>query len=169
MASTPDFITFVCDQASRFGRPTYRRMFGEYAVYWDGKVVALVCDNQLYLKPTARGRRLLDAPVEAHPFPGSTPWWLVVDGLEDGGWLSQLFVATASELPVPPPKKPRAAREPAATKAAPRKAAGKKAAQTKVAPKKAAAANAAAKTPAAKKPLAEKPLTEKPAKGEGRP
>jgi hypothetical protein len=34
-------------------------MFGEYAIYCDGKVVALVCDDQFFLEPTAAGRALL--------------------------------------------------------------------------------------------------------------
>jgi TfoX/Sxy family transcriptional regulator of competence genes len=34
------------------GAISYRYMFGEYAIYCDGKVVALVCDNQLFVKPS---------------------------------------------------------------------------------------------------------------------
>ena len=41
------------------GHVTARRMFGEYTLYWDGKPFALVCDNKLYVKPTAAGRAFL--------------------------------------------------------------------------------------------------------------
>jgi TfoX/Sxy family transcriptional regulator of competence genes len=34
-------------------------MFGEYAIYCNEKVVALVCDNQVFVKPTAAGRLLV--------------------------------------------------------------------------------------------------------------
>ncbi len=43
-----------------------RKMFGEYALYLDGKVVALVCDDQLFLKPTAGALAVLsDCPTGA--------------------------------------------------------------------------------------------------------
>lgn len=45
MASDLDFVEFVVDQMENAGVITYRKMFGEYALYCEGKVVALVCDN----------------------------------------------------------------------------------------------------------------------------
>ena len=47
MASDKSFVDFVVDQIENAGQITYKKMFGEYAVYCNGKVVALVCDNQL--------------------------------------------------------------------------------------------------------------------------
>lgn len=38
------------------GRMAARKMFGEYALYCDDKVVALVCDNSLFVTPTDEGR-----------------------------------------------------------------------------------------------------------------
>ena len=52
MATKADFIEYVREQLVGAGAMSYRKMFGEYAVYLDGKVVALVCDNQLFVKPT---------------------------------------------------------------------------------------------------------------------
>ena len=40
-------------------------MFGEYAIYCDGKVTALVCDNQLFVKPMEAGRSFIGEVVEA--------------------------------------------------------------------------------------------------------
>jgi TfoX/Sxy family transcriptional regulator of competence genes len=57
MATDAEFVQYVVDQAAGAGAITYRKMFGEYALYADGKVVALVCDNKLFVKPkrTRRG------------------------------------------------------------------------------------------------------------------
>ena len=52
MASNKDFLDFIVDQIDNAGKITYRKMFGEYAVYSDGKIFALVCDNKLFIKPT---------------------------------------------------------------------------------------------------------------------
>jgi DNA transformation protein and related proteins len=119
MASDAGFVQHVCDQLRGAGDVTYRKMFGEYAVYAGGKVVALVCDNQLYLKPTDAGRALLDTPVEALPYPGARPHLLLDDVLDDRDLLAALFRATEANLPAPKPKpkpvpvpKPRKSRKP---------------------------------------------------------
>ena len=56
MASDKSFIEFIVDQMGDAGFISHKKMFGEYAIYCDGKVVALVCDNQLFIKPTDGGR-----------------------------------------------------------------------------------------------------------------
>jgi TfoX/Sxy family transcriptional regulator of competence genes len=55
MASDLDFVKFVVDQMENAGAIAYRKMFGEYALYCEGKVVAFVCENQLFIKPTIGG------------------------------------------------------------------------------------------------------------------
>ncbi len=108
MASDPDFVAFVCDQMSAAGTIESRRMFGEAAVYCGSKVVALVCDNRLFVKPTAAGRAFIGTPVEAPAYPGGKPWFLIADLLDNRDWLSKLIVLTADELPLPKPKPGRA-------------------------------------------------------------
>jgi TfoX/Sxy family transcriptional regulator of competence genes len=105
MASDPGFAEHVRDQVRGACDVTCRKMFGEYAVYLGGKVVALICDNQLYLKPTDAGRALLAAPSEAPPYPGARPHFLLGDVLEDRDLLAALFRATAASPPAPRPKR----------------------------------------------------------------
>jgi len=45
-ASDESFVDFVVEQARTAGRVESRQLFGEYAVYGDGTVVMLVCDNR---------------------------------------------------------------------------------------------------------------------------
>jgi len=47
---------FIVEQIENAGVITYRKMFGEYALYCNGKVIALICDNQLFVKPTKAGK-----------------------------------------------------------------------------------------------------------------
>ena len=56
MASDKNQLDFVLDQIRDAGVVTAKRMFGEFGIYCDGKIVALFCDNQLFVKPTDRGR-----------------------------------------------------------------------------------------------------------------
>jgi TfoX/Sxy family transcriptional regulator of competence genes len=101
MASDLSFVEFVTDQMGTAGTVTFRKMFGEYAVYCDGKVVALVCDNQLFVKPTEAGRVHIGNPAEAPPYPGAKPYFLIQDEFEDREWIGDLIRITAHELPIP--------------------------------------------------------------------
>lgn len=107
MASDPQFVEFVREQLRGVPGVSHRKMFGEYAVYLGNKVVALVCDNQLFLKPTDAGRALLGTPTEAPPYPGAKPYFVVDEFLDDPDFLARLFVVTEGEVPEPKPKRPR--------------------------------------------------------------
>lgn len=100
MASDREFVTFVCEQLRGAGEVSSKRMFGEAAIYLDGKVVGLVCDNQLFLKTTESGRAKIGSPVEAPPFPGANNWFLMTD-LDDPEFLADLVRVTAEALPAP--------------------------------------------------------------------
>ena len=105
MASDPEFVDFLVDQMKDAGVVRSRKMFGEYALYAGDKVVALVCDNQLFVKPTEAGRAFIGTPVEAPPYPGAKNYFRIDDAFEDRAWISELIRITARELPAPKPKK----------------------------------------------------------------
>ena len=107
MATDLEFMEFLADQMAGAGEIAYKKMFGEYAVYCGGKVVALVCDNQLFVKPTAAGRAYVGEPTEAPAYSGAKNSFLIEDAFEDRDWISELIRITAQELPAPKPKKPK--------------------------------------------------------------
>ena len=99
MGSSQDFMEFIKDQIMGAGAITYKKMFGEYAVYCNSKVVALVCDDQLFVKPTDRGRALLDTVVEAPPYPRAKAHLLIQEQIEDSEFLTRLISITAEDVP----------------------------------------------------------------------
>jgi len=105
MATEARFADHVCDQIATAGKVSVRKMFGEYAVYLDDKVVALLCDDQCFVKPTTAGRALLGRVTEAPPYPGAKPHLLITEQLEDRELMARLLRATFAELPAPKPKK----------------------------------------------------------------
>lgn len=115
MASELGFVQHVCDQIRGVGEVSYKKMFGEYGVYVGSKMVALVCDNQLFLKPTEAGRALLPAAAEGAPYPGAKPHLVLNEHLDDSDLLSRLFRDTEAALPAPEPKKPKAPRRTGST------------------------------------------------------
>lgn len=84
-----------------------RKMFGEYALYLDAKVVALVCDDQLFLKPTAGAVAALPDCPSGAPYPGAKPHLLVTDALDEPDRVVSALKAIAADLPAPKPKRPK--------------------------------------------------------------
>ena len=108
MASQANTVEFIVEQMANAGTVTARKMFGEYAIYCDQRLVALVCQDQLYIKPTAAGRAFIGKVTEAPPYQGAKPYLLVCgEQWEDRDWLGQLVKVTAAGLPLPVKKAPR--------------------------------------------------------------
>jgi len=107
MASDIKFVDFVIDQIEDAGTVGCRKMFGEYVVYCEGKVVALICDNKLFVKPTIAGREFIGNVTEAPAYAGAKLSFLIEEQIEDSDWLCELIRVTEKELPEPKPKKKR--------------------------------------------------------------
>lgn len=105
MATRPDFIEYICEQSGLGARLSSRKMFGEYALYVDGKVVALVCDNSLYVKPTKAAETLQESLGMHPPYPGAKPHLRADALLDDTERLREVLLATAAALPAPKEKR----------------------------------------------------------------
>jgi TfoX/Sxy family transcriptional regulator of competence genes len=105
MPSDLSFVEFVVDQIKDAGEITYRKMFGEYALYCNAKVIALICDNRFFVKPTDGGRSFIEDVVEAPPYPGAKAYFLIEDKIDDREWVGNLIRITVKELPESKPKK----------------------------------------------------------------
>lgn len=100
MATQKETIEFLLAKLRQPGRFAARAMFGEYALYADGKVVALVCDDRLFVKilPASRGLELLCE--QGPPYPGAKPHYLVEEGqLSTLVALPSILFAVAASLP----------------------------------------------------------------------
>lgn len=106
MSSKQSTIDFLVKQMSRSGEIRAKKMFGEYGIYCDEKIVALVCDDNLYVKPTLKGEMFLGVVEEGMPYPGAKPYFLISpERWNNGEWLSCLIKITADQLPMPKPRK----------------------------------------------------------------
>lgn len=108
MSSSVEFVEYITGNMNKAGTITWRKMFGEYGVYCDGKIIALICDNQLFIKPTESGKALLENIENVPPYPGAKPYLLIADDLlDDCEQLSKLVHVTANALPAPKKRKKR--------------------------------------------------------------
>lgn len=105
MANDQAFIDYILDQVD--ADVDYRHMFGGTTLYLNGKVIGLICDNQLFVKPTPSGRAYIGDVVEAPAYEGAKNSFLIEDQVDDAEWLTGLFTVTEKELPAPKPKKKR--------------------------------------------------------------
>lgn len=105
MASDKKFVDFILEQIKGPGEIAARKMFGEYGLYSDEKLFGLICDDKLFIKPTLSGREYIGEVVEAPPYEGAKPSFLIGEKMEDSGWLSELVKITVKELPAPKIKK----------------------------------------------------------------
>ena len=106
MSSRIEYVEFVMDQMRGAGNITCRKMFGEYGLYCGGKIFAVVCDDQLYIKITKAGKEVCPGLSEAPPSEGAKNY-LLMDDVEDKELLTKLVAATCRELPEPKKKKPK--------------------------------------------------------------
>ena len=107
MATSQSTIDYILDQSRSAGFMSARKMFGEYALYCDGKVVGLVCDDTLFIKITEAGRAFVGQYYqEGYAYPGAKAS-MVIDGdrIEDSEWLGKLIRITTDHVPLPKQKK----------------------------------------------------------------
>ncbi len=105
MSSTQEFVDFVVAQITGCGEIVAKKMFGEYGIYADGKIFGLICNDQLFIKPTESGRAFIGKTTEKPPYEGAKPYFLIESEIEDSAWVSELVRITVAELPAPKLKK----------------------------------------------------------------
>ncbi len=105
MATDKDFLQYILDHLDPVFPVRAKMMFGEYGLFAEGKMFAVICDNKLFLKPTDKGRVFIGDVIEAPPYPGAKNYFLIEDKIEDRKWLSQLIKITIAELPIPKKRK----------------------------------------------------------------
>lgn len=93
------------EQIENAGEITTKKMFGEYGIYSNSKLFGLICDNKLFMKPTESGREFIGEVIEAAPYEGAKPSFLIEDKIEERKWLSELVRISVKELPIPKSKR----------------------------------------------------------------
>jgi TfoX/Sxy family transcriptional regulator of competence genes len=106
MATQASTVEYILDQLSEIPGIAARKMFGEYALYVGPKVVALVCDDKLFVKISGEGKEYVGENYEeGFAYKGAkASMYINGDLLEDREWLSKLISITNKSLPEPKKK-----------------------------------------------------------------
>lgn len=104
MATSKDFLSYLSERLQG-ADVSFRPMMGEYLVYFNGKLVGDVCDNRLLIKPVDAAKEMLPSAQMQLPYEGAAKPMILVEEIDDGEFLKQLFEAMYPQLPAPKPKK----------------------------------------------------------------
>ncbi len=100
-----EFNEYVCERLSAAGDIVIRAMMGGYLVYFNGKLIGDICDNELFLKRTPTSDRLLADSELRYPYEESKTLMHVFDRFEDTDLIVELLEGMYLELPEKKPKK----------------------------------------------------------------
>ena len=105
MASSQSIVDLIADNMKNAGIITSKKMFGEYAIYCNGKVLGFICDNMLFLKPTQEAKEFFPEFTEGQAYPGSKMYMVIPeDKWEDPDFMTELAVISYNALPASKPK-----------------------------------------------------------------
>lgn len=104
MASTKDYLDFILEQLSELEDITYKKMMGEYIIYYRGKIVGGIYDDRFLVKPVKAAVELMPDATYELPYEGVKEM-LLVDEIDDKDFLKRLLEAMYDELPMPKKKK----------------------------------------------------------------
>lgn len=77
MATTIEFIEFVCEQLNGIGIIRYKKMFGEYMIYINEKPVLIVCDNMVFVKMLPKIQEHMQQAEVGIPYMGAKEHYIL--------------------------------------------------------------------------------------------
>ena len=106
MATSVEYIEFVCEQIAGVGAVRYRKMFGEYMVYVNDKPLLLVCDNTVFVKILPELSELMAGADTALPYEGGKVHYIL--DIEDRELTKAVIAVLEPLTPLPKPKRKKA-------------------------------------------------------------
>ena len=102
MATTQDFIDYVCEQIAGVGNVRHRKMFGEYMVYVNDKPVLLVCDNAVFVKMLPCIEDLMENSSKGFPYKGAKEHYIL--DIDNAMLAKDVARILEKNTPLPKPK-----------------------------------------------------------------
>lgn len=103
MATSVEYIEFVCEQIAGVGDIRYKKMFGEYMVYVNDKPVLLVCDNNVFVKKLDAIQEKMQSAEIGCPYDGAKEHYIL--DVEDIEFAKDIISILESVIPIPKPRK----------------------------------------------------------------
>ncbi|MBO4305959.1 MAG: TfoX/Sxy family protein [Clostridia bacterium] len=104
MASSKEYLDYIMEQLSELQSVSYRKMMGEYIIYYRGKIPGGIYDDRFLIKPVDSAKALMPNARLEIPYDGGKAM-LLVDNVDNKAFLKELFEAMYEELPAPKARK----------------------------------------------------------------
>lgn len=98
MASSKEYLDFILEQLSEMEDISYRKMMGEYILYYKGKVFGGIYDDRFLIKPVKTAVAMIPNPIYETPYEGAKDM-ILVENVDDRIFLSDLINAMYDDLP----------------------------------------------------------------------
>lgn len=103
MATTIEYIEYVCEQLRGIGNIRYKKMFGEYMVYLNDKPVIIVCDNNVFVKKLDCIEKMIKNAETGFPYNGAKEHYIL--DIDDSEFCKEVITEVEKVTPLPKPRK----------------------------------------------------------------
>ena len=103
MATTIDYIEYVCEQIQGIGEIRYKKMFGEYMVYVNDKPVIIVCDNNPFVKKLDCIQEMMKDAETGYPYKGAKEHYIL--DIDNSEFCQKIVTEVEKVTPLPKPRK----------------------------------------------------------------
>lgn len=97
MASSKEYLQFILEQLSDLDEITYRKMMGEYIIYYRGKIIGGIYDNRFLIKPLTSALEYISEITYETPYEGAKEMILIKD-FDNKDFITGLFKVMYDEL-----------------------------------------------------------------------
>lgn len=98
MATTVEYVEYVCDQVRDVGEIRYKKMFGEYMVYLNDKPILLVCDNNVFVKKLACIEDVMKNADVGIPYKGAKEHYIL--DIDDSDFCKKVMIELEKVTPI---------------------------------------------------------------------
>lgn len=103
MATTNEYIEYICEQIKGIGEIRYKKMFGEFMVYLNDKPVIIVCNNVPFVKKLDCIENMMQDAEIGFPYKGAKEHYVLdIDNME---FCKAVLIEIEKVTPIPKPKK----------------------------------------------------------------
>lgn len=109
MATTNEYIEYVCEQIKDIGEIQYKKMFGEFMIYINNKPIIIVCDNIPFVKKLDCINEIMQNAQTGYPYKGAKEHYVLdIDNVE---FCKSVLTQIEKVTPIPKPKNKRTKNE----------------------------------------------------------
>ena len=103
MATTSEYIEYLCEQIKGVGDIRYKKMFCEYIVYVNEKPIIIVCDNTTFVKKLDCIEEAMKNAEVGFPYKGAKEHYVL--DIDNPEFCKKILTELEKVTPVPKPRK----------------------------------------------------------------